>query len=84
MDSKYSVLEKGAYSSVSFGLKRKFSYGSGATPNGHPNKRPNLQIPPKNGPPSGTNGTTNGKHAANAFKIQQQRKILPVYGVRTE
>lgn len=84
MDSKYSVLEKGSHSTNSFSLKRKFSYGSGATPNGHPSKRPNIQIPSKSGPASGTNVPTNGKHAANAYKIQQQRKILPVYGVRTE
>lgn len=84
MDSKYSVLEKGGHSTSSFGIKRKFSYGSGGTPNGQPNKRPNIQTPSKKSHPNGTNGTTNGKQAANAYTIQQQRKMLPVYAVQIE
>lgn len=83
MDSKYSVKRPGAAGGWST-LKRKFSYGSYATPNGQPSKRPNIQTPTKNGYKNGTNGTTNGKQTTNAFHILEQRKILPVFAVRTE
>lgn len=87
MDSKYSIFDKNSQSNGSFGLKRKFSYGSNGlhTQNGHIAKKMHLQNPVKNGASPGTTIVTNENSINGGDKSQNihlQRKQLPVFGVK--
>lgn len=95
MDSKYGVIERGnktGASSISFSLKRKFTYGNVDSPdtNTPQAKRFNLQLnKPKNDivrPASTPSAVTNSNGSKNdgnsSLNLQLQRKQLPIYGVK--